>query len=316
MSFAKWKYEIQTAKSLGWIDKDNIDNVSCVRFGQNCVAFGSQQFNSITFSPLDNPAPQHFVFKFDPADNIAHLAFSKIDPKLLLVVFEKHLVIMNTKTNEIHKEFDASDANYIPFISAEWLNTNNIISLTKLGIIVFNDNLEMIGTNNMTDKPVSIAVDDNTYYIGANREVAAYSFGEDGSINKKLSFIAHPRDINQIQICDDKIVTVSDGGAIIWEKSGIPMFKVKTKTPYLIVDPKCELGLHWSLPTAPLIYKIENGKKKEISEVLPLKSNWKKDISVSCDWMIEESGAKILLLGLTNGDECNFTYIIRFTLAE
>lgn len=317
--FPDWKYEILSAKEIGYLPSDCVGHISCINCGPNRVAYGSDNLSSVYFSEITTPSIHTVKLELKTAEKILGLEWLQVEPYHLLVILEKSLAIIDTTKDEVIHQAEAIDLS-VHFIDAHWTKDGNVVSLSHKDAITFYDNeLQIIRQLTISDNKdyrksndgeysFCFAVDDTSLYVGQHRDVLIYDISVEGEMNLIDTFVAHPHDIKKIQILNNNIVTLSNKGVVIWDKRDlVPLFTIKSSGTLFYADPTGTFGID----SNKQLFKLAKGKKSEIMRTLQLNIT---EPIVSAAWEVDENAnERYLHIGSYGQKEFCIALVIKFT---
>ncbi|KAH0795804.1 hypothetical protein GPJ56_000305 [Histomonas meleagridis] len=310
--FDKWTIQIKNAIELEWIPQDCVDSISCVRFGIDQVAFGSSRMNAIIHSKLSQPNAQRFSLPQNGShDSIIDLQWSPVSLNLLLVVSEKQLTIIDTDTNSLITQIPSPNSS-VPFLNAFFLLNGGIIALLEQNAVAFySENYERADLVSVKGKCTCAAIDGNVFYIGQYRHMRVFDINE-FKLEKRAKFIVHPKEVQRIQILSNLILISAEGGLIAWTKDTyIPLFRVKADKHTFIVDDRGELAVNAVKGKTVAMVRVQRGKAREMSQIIPTKSST--ESLISADWYQINDNESYCAIAFENSDEFCLVNVVKVT---
>lgn len=328
--FPDWKYEIANAKEVGYLPHDCVCHISCISCGPNRVAYGSTNLSSVYYSEISTPSVHIVKLQFNQDEKMLGLEWLPFEPYHLLVISEKNLFIIDTANDTILCQTEAIDQS-ISFIDAHWTKNGNIISLSRKDTLTLYEsgfqnhcqlnlpNDESNRKSNEGENSFCFAIDDDRLFVGQFRNVLVFDISDESQIIKIDSFVAHPHKIEKIQILYNNIVTLSDKGAVIWDKKdfvplysiGFPLQDEGSINQLFCADPTGTLAIdsEKGKKSESFLFKLEKGKKSDIMRELKIPE----PISAAAWQETEDENEKILFIGAYGQKEFCLALIIRFT---
>lgn len=325
--FPDWKYEIANAKELGYLPHDCVCHISCIGCGPNRIAYGSTNLSSVYYSEINTPSTHVVKLQFKTEEKMLALDWLPFEPYHLLVVSEKNLFIIDTINDAVLHQTEAIDLS-VNFIDAHWTKNGNVISLSHKDAMTFydselnnyqqlslyNESVKDYGKSQNGEKSFCFCIDDDRLYVGQHRDVLIFDISDEGKMIPIDSFVAHPHNIDKIQILRNSIITLSDQGAIVWDKKDlVPLYSIKCSSlpsegstkPLFCADPTGTFGID----SEKQLFKLIKGKNSEKLRTL----NMAEPIIAAAWQDVENENEKILHIGSYSKKEFCLALAIRFT---
>jgi hypothetical protein len=279
--------------------------VSSIKFGPDCISFAINQ-TTILYITFTDPTPISLTLSHESAQ-IHSLQWHPLTFQLLVV--GSHFITVLDCPHKAELGFFEVPSLIGSVVNAFWTD-DGFFYLTNRKVLGFvNSSFEEHHKQDLPllSKPCSATLEGKTLFIGQFRNVSIVDL-EDNKAVVRHSFLAHPRDVELIDVRKNFIATWAEDGTVIWEREElVPLFKVKADGP-LVIDPDGELAVGKEKDGTAVLIAMKKGKKTEVRESLGMQVGQR----VIADWFRKEDGSKTVAL-VDEGGLVGSLVFIQFT---
>jgi hypothetical protein len=300
-----WSIEQWPARDVGISSSDQGSlTVSHIKFGNDSMALAvGNPTNAIIYTTLLNPTVTTHILSREVAKVVA-LHWHSVQFHLLVVATNGIFVVDCAHNSEL--VFFEVPALIGSVVNAFWTQ-DGFFYLTDRKVIAFvNSAFEESHKQDLgiPSRPCSAAIDGETLFIGAHGTVSLVSVsGGQAIVNH--TFIAHPRNVERIQVRPQIIATSADGGTVVWAREDlVPLFAVKAEG-MVEIDPEGEFGIGGEKGGGAVVVALKRGKKAEVREKLRITIGGK----IICDWKVGEQGSKTAALVNDSGSLGSLVFV-------
>lgn len=308
--FGNYQIDTKNAKDLNLIPKDCVDSISCVRFGNDRVAFGSTNMSVVIHTKISEPNPQRFSLKIE---NVAILGieWNRWDPRLLMIVTKGKIIVVNSENNTTERELCPPNDS-IGFVNGLWYEEGIIGFLDKGAVEIWDNQYELKNKFSIKGSYKCATIDNKVLYIGMERIIKRYNVSE-YKIDEIDEIMVTPGCVNRIQITTKWMITSDANGIIAWSKDLlIPEFSLKAKGNDLIAAPNGEIAISVIDGNNVAMSKVEDGKFNELKQVLPISTSAESS-KIAADWYVLNENELMCAIAFEKSDEFCYVIIAKIT---
>lgn len=284
-------FDFQNAKDLHLIPPDCVDSISCVRFGEDRIAFGSSNMSAVIHTRLSAPNPQRFELATDGAE-IVSIEWNRWCARLLLVATRDRIVVIDSDANAAAAELSPPNAR-TGFVCALW-HADGLIGLLERSAVEIWDTAYALRSQLSVDGCCRCAaLDGDVLYVGMDRVVRRYRV--DGHALRDLGAIAAtPARVDRVQVTERWLLTSDRSGVTAWHRDAlVPAFLVKAEGIGLVADPIGALALSVAPGKRACAVPVAAGKFSALQRALPVETSVESS-RISADWGSSAGGGSLL----------------------